>query len=198
MFDSVEIQKTDSSGNELDEAYFATSLLLNISYAKNITEKISLGGSVKYIYETIETERASTFSLDIGGNAKLTERFVVGATVKNLFGEIKFIKQSDKLPLILKTGAAYNVLENFITLLDVTLAEDNPLNFAAGVEYKFLLNQFVIPVRTGYRTGVDAMAGFSLGLGFGIKDFISLDLSWAPSVSYLEQHTFNVSLGIKF
>jgi hypothetical protein len=48
------------------ERWTATDLAIAISYSRRLTDRFSLGGSVKYISQSIWNETASTFAVDLG------------------------------------------------------------------------------------------------------------------------------------
>ena len=48
------------------ETFDAVSLALGVAYARNLTDRFSIGANVKYIQETILNSRATGFALDIG------------------------------------------------------------------------------------------------------------------------------------
>jgi hypothetical protein len=122
----------------------------------------------------------------------------LAAAVQNLFGSIKFIEQEDKLPLVFKVGGSYQIINNLVSAIDVNLPTDNNVSVSLGVEYNIKLSDFVIPIRAGYNTATDALIGFSLGVGFGYKDTVGINLAWTPSVSDLEQQVLNAGVSFKF
>lgn len=196
-FSAGNIEETDSNG-PTGNNFTASGILTSIVYAKSLGEKISLGLGIKYYSETIEKESASTPSLDIGTLFILNEKLKLGLALQNLFGSIKFIEQEDKLPLVVKLGGSYEIIDNLTSALDVNLLSDNSVSVNVGVEYTIKIGDIVIPVRIGYKSGNDALLGVALGVGFGYKDLLSLNFAWAPSVSEIGQQTFNVGLSFKF
>ncbi|MGH7494090.1 MAG: PorV/PorQ family protein [bacterium] len=48
------------------ESFDAVSLAVGVAYARNLTDRFSIGANVKYIQETILNSRATGFALDIG------------------------------------------------------------------------------------------------------------------------------------
>ncbi len=196
-FSAGDIEETDVNG-PTGNNFTANGILASLVYAKSLTEKISLGLGVKYYSETIEKESASTPSLDIGGLFVLNENLKLGLALQNLFGSIKFISQRDALPIVVKVGGSYEIIENLTSAVDVNLLSDNGISVNVGIEYAIKIGDIAIPVRVGYRSGNDALLGVALGAGFGYKELLSLNFAWAPSVSEIGQQTFNVGLNFKF
>ncbi len=181
MFNAGEMEETDNSGNFTGRKFSASDMLVTIGYARNVTEKISVGTGIKYITQTIDKDSANTLSVDLGAQAGLTEKLNLGVAVQHLFGEIKFVSESYKLPLNFKFGASYLPLNNLLTSLDITVPSDNNILVGLGVEYQVKFNEFVLPLRAGYKTGLDIEgSGISAGVGLGYKEFVRLDITWSP------------------
>lgn len=197
-FDAGKMDKIDPSGNFENETFSANGILTSLVYSRNVNEKISVGAGIKYIIQTIDDKTASTPSLDLGTLFVLNEKLKLAVVVQNLFGSVKFINEEDKLPLVFKTGGSYKLTENLITAVDINVPSDNNLSVNAGVEYSLKFNDFVIPIRAGYKSGVDALIGISLGAGVGYKNIVYINFCWTPAVSELEQQTFNAGLNFKF
>jgi len=128
----------------------------------------------------------------------MNEKLKLAAAVQNLFGSIKFIKQEDRLPFMLKVGGSYKIIDNLVSAIDVNLPVDNNVSVSLGVEYNIEFSDFVIPIRAGYNSSTDVLIGFSLGFGFGYKDTIGINLAWTPSISELNQHVLNAGVSFKF
>lgn len=72
------------------EYWEAHDLSMGISYARNITDRFSLGGTVKYIEQTIWHEKAWTSAVDLG--LLFITQFNglrIGATIRNFGGEMR-------------------------------------------------------------------------------------------------------------
>ena len=61
-----EIVTTVSQPEGTGEKWGASDLAASLSYARNLTDRFSIGGSVKYIQEKIWNETASAFAMDVG------------------------------------------------------------------------------------------------------------------------------------
>lgn len=196
-FSSGDIEVTDIQGPTGDK-FSAYGINTSLVYSKVLIDKISIGCAFKYILESIEKESASTVSMDIGCIYELSENIKFGVSLQNLFGSIKFIKEEDPLPFVVRVTGGVSLIDNLSLLLDVGVPSDGVLGAGGGVEYVVSIKDVVIPLRVGYRSGTDAFLGVALGLGFGYKDIVGLNLSWLPGISELNQHTFNAGLSFKF
>ena len=197
-FTAGDMEGYDANGNPTNKTFTANGILTSLVYSRKLNEKISVGIAGKFYSETIDDKPASSPSVDIGGIVALNEKLKLAAAVQNLFGSIKFIEQEDKLPLVFKVGGSYQIINNLVSAIDVNLPTDNNVSVSLGVVYNIKLSDFVIPIRAGYNTATDALIGFSLGVGFGYKDTVGINLAWTPSVSDLEQQVLNAGVSFKF
>ncbi|MFB0528028.1 MAG: PorV/PorQ family protein, partial [bacterium] len=86
------------------------------AYACKISGTISIGANLKLIHQRIESETAWGGAIDIGllyraprrvGRGRFSrDKLQVGFAVQNIGPKIKFIKESDPLPLNIKAGVA--------------------------------------------------------------------------------------------
>ncbi len=80
------VERPDGTG----EYWQASDMALTLSYARNLTDRFSIGGSVKYIYQQIFNEKASTFAVDLG--LLFTTRFnglQIGTSIRNFGGSLQ-------------------------------------------------------------------------------------------------------------
>lgn len=61
-----DIVTTETNPEGTGERWSAQDLAVALSYARNLTDRFSMGGSVKYINQTIWNESASTIAFDLG------------------------------------------------------------------------------------------------------------------------------------
>lgn len=160
----------------------ASDLAISLAGGRKINDKLSLGCNLKFISQTIDTEKASGFGIDLGGLYKVNDKLKLGLAVQNLGTKIKFVSEADPLPLNIKIGAGYK-LNNLILGLDVNYPTDNKINFAVGAEYASKLGNISLPLRVGYNTKVTSdlgsLAGLGAGLGIGVNKF-AFDFAWVP------------------
>jgi len=183
------------------DGYFkASDLAVSLAGGRKLNEKLSLGANLKYIRQQIDIEKAEGFAFDLGGLYNVNDKLKIGLAIQNLGTEIKFVSEGDPLPLNIKLGAGYKLLNDQLTLgLDVNYPIDNEINFALGAEYALKLGGISLPLRVGYNTKVisdlGALAGLGTGLGIGINR-LAFDFAWVPYGDL--GHTFRVALKMKF
>ncbi len=149
---------------EFDANYFYGSL----STGFFVTDEISFGAGIKYLYEGLLNDQASGFGFDLGLNYLLPfEGLTTSAVIKNVGSMNSLRSESTKLPTEFRLGTAYAYnLEDlklyFICGLEYQkyLGTDvNHLNFGAEVLYNRLF-----AIRAGYQTGYESR-GFTAGIG---------------------------------
>ncbi len=150
--------------SKFDANYFFGSL----STGFFVTEEISFGASLKYLYEGLLNDEASGFGLDLGVHYLLPFKGLTASSVLKNIGSMNALRnESTKLPTELRLGTAYTYN-----------LEDSKLDFIGGVEFqKYLtadethfnfggevLYNKLIAVRAGYQTGYESR-GFTAGIG---------------------------------
>lgn len=125
---------TPEQPNGTGQKWDAQDLSVNLSYARNLTDRFSIGGTVKYITQQIWNENASAFALDIGllFYTQL-EGLRIGMNISNFGTEMKLegkdlLRAADIDP----TNAGNN--PNISSKLE-TEAWPLPLVFTVGVSY---------------------------------------------------------------
>jgi hypothetical protein len=172
-------EQPELTGDTFGPSDFACTL----SFAKTFS-KISSGISVKIIRSKIDEESASTFALDIGGIYDIRQDLSLGLAIKNIGSKLRFITKSYPLPLEIKSGLAYRLLDNKLVIcLDLNKPFDNDIYVNLGAEYRQRFGRLLsLAPRVGYKTnqkGMDGLSGLTSGLGFRWKD-ITVDYGWVP------------------
>ena len=189
--DVTSVQSPDGTG----ERWSAQDIAIALSYSRRLTDRFSIGGSVKYVGQTIWNETASTIAFDLGllfvtgfydmrlgmsfsnfgGDLKLDGRDLLqrvdidpanSGSNKTLVGTLK--TDPWPIPLFFRVGLAMDVVK--ANSLKMTLAAD-AVRPNDNVEYvnaggELGWNNLVF-VRGGYR-GLfkkDSEEGLSLGAG---------------------------------
>lgn len=177
------------------ERWAAQDVALAVSYSRRLTDRFSMGGSVKYISQTIWNESASTIAFDLGllfvtgfhdmrlgmsfsnfgGDMTLDGRDLLqrvdidptnSGSNKTLVGKLK--TDPWPIPLFFRVGAAMDVIKNDQMILTVAADAVRPND---NVEYVNVGGEVgwnnLIFLRGGYRSlfKQDAEEGLSLGAG---------------------------------
>ena len=133
---------TISSPDGTGEMWDASDIALSLSYSRNLTDRFSIGGSVKYIRQKIWNESASTFAVDIGLLYKTqVEGLNIGMSISNFGTEMKLDGKDLLRPIDI--DGAYNYNNSTITSNLSTDKWELPLIFTVGLSWKFdLWNDF--------------------------------------------------------
>jgi hypothetical protein len=185
--------KPDGTG----ERWSAQDMAFALSYSRNLTTRFSMGGSIKYIYQSIWNESASTVAFDIG--LLFVTGFYdmrLGMSISNFGGDMTMngrdLKKvididpanagSNKLnvanlttdpwpiPLLFRVGLAMDVLKNDMTTLTI---ECDALRPSDNVEVinagtdLTLMN--LVSLRAGYKSLFQTDSEEGLTLGGGVK-----------------------------
>ncbi len=164
----------DNSGNATGNVS-AYSYVLNGSVARQLTPRLSLGGSLQVIRQTLASDSAGTVAGNVGALYTLPKHYLsgnytLGLSVLNLGPGLKFVDERDPLPRKIKMGAAASRLYGKpVTLTgDITMPNDNSTFVSLGSEYWF---KEVLALRLGYAGSNDEGRGIRLGFGINWHDF---------------------------
>ncbi|TBR17558.1 PorV/PorQ family protein [bacterium] len=176
----------------------------NLSYARLLTPKLSLGVTGKVVQETIDSYSASAFAMDFGAqytlrNALNGRPVVLSGLVKNVGTEMDFAGVSDPLPRAVVLGAGAAVANGVRVAVDATKYRDTDLFFGVGAEY---LYPFTDNVDGALRAGLNTHRADNDGMnlvtfGAGVNFYrAGFDFAWVPYGDL--GNTFRFSLLLKF
>ena len=149
-----------------DGTFGASDMALGVSGSWRVAG-VGLGATAKFISETIGTNSASAYAVDLGALKRFENTPVsLGASMANVGTKIKFIDQANPLPAVLRLGAAYGMTKSFPHALALQLdvpAQSGPV-LRLGVEYAGF---GPMALRFGYRTRSSAERAASVGSALG-------------------------------
>jgi opacity protein-like surface antigen len=210
------------------ELFSAGSIVIGLSYARNLTEEFSIGFNAKYVGENIWNESAETFALDIGTQYVIPflNEFRLGASISNFGPKMKMegrdvlitttvgagkgnlintdlqLDEFD-LPLLFRIGLAVDAIktsENRLTLaVDAVHPNDNSEYINTGLEYTW--NEIFF-IRGGYKSlfEEDGEQGLTVGAGINYRFFDSFKIKF--DYAYQDfgrlKNVQYVSLGVRF
>lgn len=203
-------QQSSSSYDYMD-------LLFQASYSRFVTDRLSLGVSVKFISEKIDDQSATAIAFDFGSVYSIgVMNWKVGARINNLGGDIKFYDYASPIPLTFSIGTSLAPLQDENSMLTVAVDAVKPQDglqyFFTGVEYMFMN---MISVRGGYKlnySGVDdggttfrsaiksTIEGFSAGAGFNtmVSEYgLRLDYSYTQMDILDAVHRVSLTVSMK-
>lgn len=176
----------------------AGDLSIGIGVARQFTDKLYIGGQIKYVREKLDDESFDNFLFDIGTIYHTGWRHLrLGFALQHFGPDMKFLNKTFRTPLLFRVGAADDIInsENLLATLSVELVHptDNNEWFNAGAEFVFLK---IFSLRGGYRFNNDN-GKFSTGVGvnssvLGISN-ITVDYAFTSYANVFEDiHTITV------
>lgn len=136
-----------------------------LTYANNYKRKVYYGANFNYYNLKIERYgSASTFGIDIGMLAYLTDFMRFGFTAANL-NRPSIGQNKDKLPQIYRAGLSFQLRKDLNVALDVEKDTRYTVSFKSGFEYNIL---DMLDVRAGVSS---EPTKFSAGIGFSYSLF---------------------------
>jgi len=194
------------------ESFSCSEMALGVSYSKNLTDKFSVGGTLKYIQQDLAGFTARGWGADFGTYYLTGFRDMkFGMTITNFGPNLNFGTQESigfesidySLPMDFRFGIAMSLIEkensNLVMAFQVTQPNDNQRREAVGLEYTFM---DLLMLRGGYKFDFgDKDYGSDLALGAGLKASVSgldgiFDFSWVQS-QYLND-LIRFSFGVTF
>ena len=182
----------EETGNINTSAY-----AVGLTYARQLTEKFTIGGSVKWASQHLgsnsyndgisQENKVSGASFDFGTifYPGFYPSFRLGMAVRNFSAQYKYEEESFQLPLQFILGAALDVMDlagehsnSLLLSFDYSHPRDYTPRVHFGAEYLFM---GMFAIRAGYKLNYN-VEGASGGLGF-IKDFdgFGVRLGWSYS-----------------
>jgi hypothetical protein len=156
----------DDQGNSIG-SFTSAFAAYSLAYGERITDTISLGATAKLITEKISDASASAYAADFGLLYKPSAKFSLGAVVANIGSAIKFVDQSDPLPLAGRLGATYQLYPEWDISAESVYRETGLISGSFGLEWR--CGEY-LSFRGGYNTAhtkeLGGGSGFTAGVGF--------------------------------
>jgi len=185
-FNYGSFDETDIDGNKIG-TFGASDLAIAGSYAHRLSRRVFLGGTVKFIYESIQDYSSTGLAFDAGFIFRFEDgRTQVGGAITNLGTQLSALgEEKESLPTLAAVGFSHRLRGLPFTLcVDANKPLDNDFYFSLGGEFTRLQPFFL---RLGwnyngrnYKTDSDKdnFAGLSGGFGYNWKKLI-LDYSYS-------------------
>jgi len=207
------LEQRTTETTEPEGTFAAYDIAVAGAYACKISRSISIGANAKLIHQKIENETAWGGAIDIGLLYRVPRRIrrgefsrdklQVGFAVQNIGPKIKFVKESDPLPLNIKAGIAKtydlrSIKSELILACDVNAPIDNVPNGHFGVEFVYQkMKDIALAARAGYKTNtikdLNALSGLSAGAGFVWKR-MAVDYVWVPYGDLGNTHRISLTI----
>lgn len=204
------VKEPDGTGAK----YGAKDLAMGLHYAMNLTDRFSIGGTVKYVQQSIWNTSASTVAFDLGV-LFLSEIYGlrIGATISNFGGDMtmdgkdlyvlydidpgifgnndqilaKLKTDPYPLPLTFKVGAAMDVINSSDLRLTLGVDALHPSDNSESINVGGeVVYKNLIALRGGYKSLFLDNAEEGLTLGVGLNYDISPNLGLSVDYAYQE------------
>jgi hypothetical protein len=197
VVDAASPQGYDDTG-----IFHLSAYAVGIGYAKQLTDKFSVGGQIKYVHQdlgsstiavitTSDTTKQtvsnvlSPLAFDFGTQFKTgIKSLVFGMSVRNFSPQVKYASEGFQAPLVFTLGISMNVMDlvqnlpfdqSLLLCVDASHYTDHPEQVKVGMDYK-ILN--LVSLRGGYISSND-VGGFSFGLGVS-QYGVTIDYAYSP------------------
>ncbi len=195
-FGTEEITTADQP-NGTGQFWSASDLAITLSYAHNLTDRLSVGGNIKYITQNVYNESAKAFALDVGLLFYTqVEGLKIGMNISNFGTEMKLDGKdllqpvdidpsltgnnpniasrlstgSWPLPLVFSVGVSWDLLQTDMWGMTVAVDANIPNNQDTYINTggELVWND-IVSIRGGYYALGKAASVTGLTAGFGIK-----------------------------
>lgn len=173
----------------------AGDLQLGLSLARRFTDKLGIGGQIKFIQETLAEYTANNVLIDLGATYFMGWHDMRVSFVFQHFGpDIQFVDQTLRMPLVFRVGVAVDLLEldhsQLIFASELSHPIDNLEQVSFGLEYSFLNKVYARAGTSMFIGGDDALLDVDhrstneesvvFGIGLNIARYIRIDYALNP------------------
>lgn len=170
----------------------ARDILVYAAVAMRVSERLSMGGTVKYAAERIELQTASALLVDLGARFRPVERVAIGFVGRNIGSSPKFETEKFNVPVTISGGIDLEV-KNMTAGIEVSKPKNDDVKVNLGLEHYIM--EFV-SLRAGYKIGYDE-ENMTFGVGFA-KSIWRVDYAFVPFKSGLgTNHRFALTVQFK-
>lgn len=145
----------------------------------------SFGFAGKFIQtRIIDVDQTAAADFGVLSPTFFDDRLRFSLTGANLGGRLKFEKEPERLPLIMRLGSSLKLFDHWILAADMGFPSDNDPYLALGTEYVYALSGGLsLQGRAGFNSrtlgGVSGASGGSVGVGVAYRD-LSVDYAFLP------------------
>lgn len=191
-------ERTYNRGLGTGRMFAWNDLAVSVSYGRYLTDRFSLGFSVRYIGEMVHDYSAASWGADVGTSYNTGYRdFKLAMAITNFGPDLKFITKTAPLPINFRFGGSINVIDG-VDHVVVMAAEgshpsDNLEKYNAGIEYLFK-ERFALRVGSRFNYDSDGItAGAGLRIPYGEEGLISVDYAFQDFGILTEVHRFTMA-----
>ena len=174
-------------------------LAISVGYGRYLTDRFSIGFTVRYIGEFVHDYSASSWSADVGVNYDTGYRgFKLAMAITNFGPDLKMIEKDYPLPINFRFGGSFNIIDglnNTLTLAaEGSHPSDNLEKYNAGLEYTFK-ERFILRVGSRFNYDTDGFtAGGGIRIPYGDEGEMRVDYAYQDFGVLTEVHRFTMAV----
>lgn len=173
--DGIESRGSDQ---RIREDLSVSSGIICFSYGMRLLRDLSLGVTLKGLYDDLGEVTGRGWGMDIGGIYRLHHIVNLGLNLYNLGPSMHYGRERVKLPSGIRAGICIAPQFPVSVLMDINFSREDGFNFHCGGEVWI---GDILAVRGGYRRGPQDIALGGFTYGFGIKwRRLNLDYAFIP------------------
>jgi hypothetical protein len=195
--DILRTTETDPDG-ELGDQFSTSDLSIQLTYSKALSSVLLIGGSVKYIRQSVYNASASTLAVDVGTLLVVSEKngLRLGAMLSNFGGKMQL--RGTALNIVTSNSGFENGANNLIPAEKTTDEWNIPLAFRTGMAWDALRStQNKLTLTTDVNIPSDDQRSVSVGMEYGWHDILFLRGGWNSLFVANADDGFTLGLGIK-
>ncbi|MDD5066228.1 MAG: PorV/PorQ family protein [bacterium] len=191
-------------GEETGELVNYNDMALMLSDSFRIRGLFDAGISLKYVKREISDVKGDTLAADMGLIREFSfldrekhsrNNLSLGLSLKNLGGKIKFMEESEDLPLTLSLGMKYSPYRAVAFLYDLSKTIHEETGHYLGLEYS---SPFYLIPRMGLKMEEETVLMIGLGLQYR-TGYIRFKLDYSHNLlgQAIKSHSFSLNLEIE-
>ncbi len=135
-------ETTPSHPTGTGRTFSASDMFIGASYAQRLTTKFSVGGTLKFIVESLAGETVYVGSGDIGTYYDTEwQSLIFGMSIRNFGTNYSYIREDTPLPMLFVFGASWTPVDDgvnkLVTLFEAAHPSDNAEYITLGLEYSY-------------------------------------------------------------
>lgn len=180
----------------------AGDISIGIGVARQFTDKLFIGGQIKYVKETLDEKSFDNFLFDIGTIYNTGWRNLrLGFTLQHFGPDMKFINKTVRTPLLFRMSAADDIIssDNFLATLMIELVHPTDNNEWLNLGSEFVLLK-TLSLRAGYRFNNDeGNLSFGAGVHSPVLGLSNIKVDYAfTSYTQVFNDIHTITVGIEF
>jgi hypothetical protein len=197
-FEETTVTEPDGTGRMVK----AGDVMAGLAISRRFTERLVIGGQLKYVHETLDTYSHGNMLMDIGTQYDTGFRNLrLGFSLQHFGPDMKVAEQAFRTPLLFRLGAADEIVDTENLRLTVSGELVHPTDNVEWVNTGLELTLVnTLSIRGGYRFNTDQMnvsAGFGLLTPDTVFGRLKLDYAWAPAGNVFSNvHRFSVRFNL--